>query len=160
MDLISIVFKFLNFFVIIGVAMYCIQHYVIPMVEKMLREYGVFIYNLESDYKDLQLQNQSIYENIQDQDRQFQVMKTRFVQWQKKCEERRVVQQLHQKTTDEAMQNRFVVRSCIIKNDRAIKDQSPVILNTVTQTLQSKYQNADEQKQYIEKLIQIMKEQS
>ncbi len=160
MDVINIVFKFLNFFVIVGIATYCVKHYVIPMVEKMLREHGVFIYNLESDYRDLQLQNQSISENIQDQDRQFRVMQTRFIQWQKKCEERLVVQQLHQQQTDDAMQNRFLVRSNIIKNDRVVKDQLPIILSSAAKVLQGKYQNVDEQKQYIEKLIQIMKEQS
>jgi hypothetical protein len=160
MDVINIVFRFFDFFVIIGLIIYGTRRHLIPMVEKLLREYGVFIYNLESDCKNLQLQTQSIYENIQDQDRQFQVMQKRFEMWQKKCEERLVLQQAEQQRTDDVMQNRFVVRSNVIKNDIAIKNQLPTILDAATKTLQGKYQGTSEQKQYIEKLIHVMKEQS
>ena len=160
MDVINVVFRLFDFFVIVGLIVYAIRHYVIPTVEKMLREYGVFIYNLESDCKNLQLQTQSIYENIQDQDRQFQVMQAKFVIWQKKCDERIVIQKLEQQRTDEAMQNRFMTRSSYIKNDMIVKEQLPAILDATTKTLQRKYHGTQQQKQYIDTLICVMKEQS
>lgn len=160
MDTINIVFRVLDFFVIVGLVRYAVKYYVIPIVEKMLREYGVFIYNLESDCKDLQFQTQSIYENIQDQDRQFQLMQSRFLIWQKQCDQRLAVQKVEQQRIDNEMQNRFLVRSDFIKNDNAIKEQLPAILHTATKILQQKYNNSHVQKQYIDELIHIMKDQS
>ena len=160
MDVISIVFRFFDFFVIIGLLFYLVKQYVIPMVEKMLREYGVFIYNLESDCKNLQLQTQSIHENIQDQDRQFQIMQLKFAVWQKKCDERLEAQILEQKKIDALMQDRFVIRSQYVKNDNALQDQLPIILDRATETLQQKYHGIELQKQYIDELIHVMKELS
>ncbi len=159
-DTINIVFRFLDFFVIVGVIFYGMKHYIIPAVEKMLREYGVFIYNLESDCKNLQLQTQSIYESMQDQDRQFQAMQGRFAIWQKKCSERIVAQKLEQEKTDQMMQNRFEMRSEFIKNDNFVQQQLPIILHATTKVLQQKYHAVDKQKEYIATLIHVMKEQS
>ncbi len=160
MDIISIIFRFFDFFVIVGLLFFCIKKYIIPGVEKMLREYGVFIYNLESDCKNLQLQTQSIHENIQDQDRQFQAMQARFLVWQKKCDERFNLEKLHQQRIDGVMQRRFDIRSEYIKNDSAIKEQLPDILEGVAQVLQKKYHGTQVQKQYIEELVCSMKERS
>lgn len=159
-DLISVVFVFLNFFVILGVIIFAVRRRLVPAAEKMLREQGVFFYNLESDYKDLQLQNQSIYENIQDQDRKFQALQARFVMWQKNCDKRVVLEQQDQLKIDEAMQQRFAMRAQMIEQHAVIKQQLPVIVAAATKSLQSKYQNVDEQKEYIEKLIGVMKERS
>jgi hypothetical protein len=136
------------------------RQYIIPAVEKMLREYGVFMYNLESDSKNLQLQTQSIYENIQDQDRNFQLMQTRFAVWKKKCDERVLAQKHEQARTDDLMRHRFIVRTEHIKNENAIKEEFPDILDAATKILQIKYHNPHEQRQYVELLISIMKERS
>ena len=160
MDFINVIFRFFDFFVIIGLAVYGIKHCIIPAVEKMLREYGVFIYNLESDCKNLQLQTQAIYENIQDQDRQFLAMRLKFVTWQKRCHEKIVLQKAGQEETDAAMQRRFEVRSEFIKNDALIKEQLPDILDAVAHDLHMKYRLASLQKEYIGTLIEVMKEPS
>ena len=156
--LIDIIFRFLDFFVINALAMYGVKHYLIPAVEKMLREYGVFMYNLESDCKNLQLQTQAIYENIQDQDRNFQALQSKFMIWQKKCDELVIVQQQEQYQVDQNMQKRFEVRSKFIKNDELVKQQLPAILDGVVQDLQTKFRSVEMQKQYIDKLIDVMKE--
>jgi hypothetical protein len=160
MDVVNIIFRFFDFFVIVGVLFYATKRYIIPTVEKLLREYGVFIYNLESDCKKLQLQSQSIHENIQDQDRQFQVMQARFLTWQNKCNERIFVQKAEQQRIDDRMQQRFELRSQYVKNDNAIKEQLPAILVSTTKILQKKYHEMDVQKQYINELIHVMKERS
>lgn len=160
MDFINIIFRFFDFFVIVGLAVYGFKHYIIPAIEKMLREYGVFIYNLQSDCKDLQLQTQAISENIQDQDRQFLAMQAKFVVWQKKCDERIALQVKEQELTDAKMQKRFEVRSEFVKNDAMLKEQLPGILDTVAHDLHMKYRSIDIQKQYIDTLIDIMKEPS
>ncbi|MBP6870061.1 hypothetical protein KBC04_04215 [Candidatus Babeliales bacterium] len=160
MDIINIVFRFFDFFVVLGVGVYTVKHYLIPTVEKMMREYGVFIYNLESDCKNLQLQSQSIHENIQDQDQHFQVMQTKFLTWQKKCHELVVLQKSEQERIDGLMQQRFVIRSEYVKNDKALKEQLPAIVDTATKKLQQKFYGTEAQKQYIEELIQVMKVKS
>lgn len=160
MNVLNIVFKFFDCFVIIGLMFYVIKQYLIPMVEKLLREYGVFIYNLESDCKNLQSQTQSIHENIQDQDRQFQAIQLRFLTWQKKCDERVGAQKVEQLRIDSAMHQRFIIRSQYVKNDSALQEQLPAILVHATKALQRKYYEVDEQRKYIDELIHVMKDRS
>ena len=71
-----------------------------------------------------------------------------------------VLQKIEQQRVDDIMQQRFIVRSDYVKNDNAIKEQLPAILNTVTTTLQHKYHTAPVQKQYIDELIHSMKVKS
>lgn len=160
MDVINIVFRFFDFFVILGIGFYGVRKYVIPAVEKILREYGVFIYNLESDCKNLQSQAQSIYERTQDQEREFQLMQAKFSAWQAQCDKQAVLQKLEQQKTDHAIEKAFILRSNYIKKARIVKTQLPVILQTAMETLQHKYHEAGVQKQYIDELIDVMKEQS
>lgn len=160
MNVVNILFRFFDLFVIIGLIMYAMKQYLIPMVKKLLQEHGIFISSLETDCKKLQAQSRSIYENIQDQERSFQILQARFEIWQKKCDERLAVQKIEQQRVDESMQNRFLVRSEYIKNDTALKDQLPIILDITTKNLEQKYHGTDVQKQYIDELIQVMKEQS
>lgn len=159
-DIINVVFRFFDFFIIIGCCVFAIKKHVIPSVEKMLREYGVFIYNLESDCKNLQLQTQSIYENIQDKNQQFQVMKSKFEIWQKKCDERIALHVDEQRIRDEAMQKRFQVQSFFIHNDYILKQQLPIILETATKKLEITYRQSYAQKEYLDSLVHVMKERS
>jgi len=160
MDIINVIFRFFDCFIVIGLAFFVIKYYLIPIVEKIMREYGVFIYNLESDCKNLQLQTQSICENIQDQEQHFQDMQRKFVIWQKKCEERTILQKSAQEKIDSCMQGSYETRSSYIKNDRALEEQLPAIIDNVTKKLQIQFSNIDFQKQYIDELIQVMKEKS
>ncbi len=159
-NIMNIFFRFLDFFVIAGLLIYAVIFYLIPAVEKMFREYGVFLYNLESDCKDLQLQTQAIYENIQDQDRQFLAMQARFAVWQKKCHEQVIIQKKEQELTDVLMQQRCQIQSDFIKNDKLLQRNLPSILDSVTSDLQIKYRASENQKQYIDTLVGIMKEPS
>ncbi|MBV8660666.1 MAG: hypothetical protein JO129_00795 [Candidatus Dependentiae bacterium] len=136
------------------------KKHVIPMVEKLLQEYGIFISKLEADCQKIQEESLSISENIQNQEHNFQSLQTRFEIWRKKCDERLSVQKAEQQKVDELMQERFLVRSAFIKNDFALKDQLPIILDATTKNLEQKYDGAEIQKQYIDELIQVMKEQS
>ena len=160
MDAINIIFRCFDFFVIVGLIVYGVKHYVVPAVEKMLRDHNMFLDNLENDCQNLQAQTQSIYENIQNQDRQFQLLQSKFLAWKEKCAERIGVQKLEQQKTDAAMQNRFLTRSDYIKNDMMIKEQLPAILDVTAKRLQVKYHGTDKQKQYIDTLIHVMKERS
>lgn len=158
MDLINVFFRFFDFFIVIGLAFFVIKHYLIPSVEKIIREYNVFIYNLESDCKNLQLQTQSISENIQDEEQRFYDMERKFLLWQKKCEEKVILQKSAQEKIDNLMQNSYETRSNYIKNDQAVKKQLPAIINNVTKKLRVQFCQKNFQKQYLDQLIQIMKE--
>jgi hypothetical protein len=158
--IISTFFRFLDFFVITAVVVYGIKHYLIPAVEKMWKEYNVFTYNLEKDCKDLQLQSQAIYENIQDQDRKFQAMQYNFALWQKICQSQLIIKQQEQECIDIKIQDRFKIKSNFIQNDTLIQEQLPMILDEVTCQLHDQYRGVEQQKQYIDVLINFMKEQS
>lgn len=160
MNIINVIFRFFDFFIIIGCAVFCIQRYIIPVVEKMIKEYTVFLYNLESDCKNLQLTTQSIYEKIQDQDLQFQSLQNKFVHWQKKQTEQLELQIIEQQKIDQIMQQRFEIQSSFIKNDYIIKEQLPMILDTATKKLQLKYHAPCAQQEYLDALINLMKDRS
>jgi hypothetical protein len=159
MNAMTIIFKFLDFFVIVGVLFFVSKKYIIPMVEKSLREYGLFLYNLDSDCKNLQLQTQSIYENMQDQELEFRAMQHKFSGWQQRCHQLKKIQDKEQETINDLLQDRFLHRSQCLKNRKVIEKQVPLILDNVVEQLQEKYNQQDVQKQYVEQVVQFMKEQ-
>lgn len=160
MDVINIIFRLFDFCVVIGLAYYGIYTYLIPEVEKLMREYGVFIYNLESDCKNVRLQTQSILENIQDQDRQFQAIQKKFSTWQKKCDELVLLRKAEQEKIDAVMERRHEKRLSYIQHDQILQEKLPVILNSVTKDLQIRFSDTNAQEKYMDELIQIMKERS
>lgn len=160
MDIINCVFRFFDFFVVIGLAVYYFNYYVVPQVEKMIREYSVFIYNLESDYKNLQLQVQSIQENIQDQDRHFQAMQEKFLVWKKKCDEKSILQQAKQEEIDQRIKESFILKTGFIERSAILKNELPEIMSIVKKKLHTQFSSSQAQKNYMHELIEVMKEKS
>ncbi|MGZ6250877.1 MAG: hypothetical protein ACXWL2_02515 [Candidatus Chromulinivorax sp.] len=158
MNIIIVIFKFLDFFVIIGFLTFVIKKYIIPMVEKALKEYGVFLYNLESDTKNLQLQSQAIYEGIEDQQLEFQAMQKKFLTWRQNCDRIKSIQEQEQVKNNQIMLQNFITRAHCMHNATIIKKEVPIILENVTCKIQEIYQQQDLQKKYIDQITQFMKE--
>ena len=158
MNIISVIFKFLDFFVIVGFLTFVVKKYIVPMVEKSLKEYGVFLYNLESDTKNLQLQSQAIHEGIQDQQLEFQAMQKKFLTWQKNCDRIKHIQEEEQAKNHQIMVQNFLTRAHCMHNAKIIKQEVPIILKNVTCKVQEIYQQQDLQKKYIDQITQFMKE--
>ncbi len=157
-DITTIIFRVFDFFVVAGVAVFIVKKYIIPAVEKMLKDENILLYNLESDGKNLQLQTQAIYENIQDQDRKFQILRNKFVVWQKTCDARLLVEQQERQLAQVSMLKNFETKLSFLQNHLVLQQQIPKILDAVTRDLQKKYSKVDDQKEYINTLIHEMKE--
>lgn len=159
-DFINVIFRYIDFLVIMIVGYFSITRYGLPIIEKLIREYEVFIYNLKSDSKNVLLQTQAIYENIQDKEQQFLAMQKKFIIWQKKSNLQKEYQQQEQQRIDLLVADHFALRSACLQNETMKQEQLPVIVDAATVALQKKYQAIDLQKQYIDELIHFMKEKS
>ena len=158
--IIDVVFKLLNFFVLAGLSYYVIQRYMVPAVVKMIAEYDVFINKLKDDAQAIQVDCQLITKKSNSQELQFQAMQVRFLEWQQKCQSQKNIRMVNQQHIEKKIQSRFDVRSHVVMNELAIKEQLPYILDRVTQKLQEKYSSTESQDKYIKELIHAMKEQS
>ena len=86
-------------------------------------------------------------------------MQAKFLLWQEKCRDQKVLQMIDQAQVVANIQNRFVLRSQVVMNQLAIKEQLPYILDRATEKLQEKYRHGDAQRKYTQDLIHVMKEQ-
>jgi len=160
MDIVNVVFRWLDF-IVIGAIIFFIMKYVgIPRIEKIKREYKLVLYNLESDCKKIQLQTQSIYETMHDQESEYILLRDRFDIWKKKCDEKIILQKIDQQVIDENMQKSFNLRTDIIKYEYMIKKEIPAVLDQTKELLYATYSQVDHQKSYIDQLIFYMKELS
>lgn len=159
MILINLIFSFLNFLLLIAVFYYVIQRFIVPAVVNMIKIYDAFIHRLQYDRQEVISDYQLILKNIDEQEEQFQVVQVKFLVWEKKCNDMRLERLAQQKKVERVLHDRFVIRSQVVMNELAIKNQLPNILDQVTQQLQSEYQVIEFQKKYTKDLIDLMKEQ-
>ncbi|AXK60581.1 hypothetical protein [Candidatus Chromulinivorax destructor] len=159
MIFLNFIFQVLNFFVLITVFYYAIQRLIIPAVVKMIELYDIFIQSLKHDRQEVIADYQVILKEIDTQEQQFELMQDKFLAWEKKCQQDRSQRLAEQKKIEQSLQDRFIIRSQVIMNELAIKEQLPYILAQVTEQLQLKYQAAEFQKKYTQDLIDGMKEQ-
>jgi len=157
--IINILFQFLNFAVLMTLFYYGIQKFLIPSVNKMIEKYDNFIFELKDSRQAVENKCQAITEKINSQEEQFKAVQLKFVVWQEKCRDRKILQITDQHQIVENIQNRFLLRSQVVMNEVAIKEQLPYILEKTAKKLQEKYHVADTQKVYINELIHVMKEQ-
>lgn len=159
MSFLNFIFQILNFFVLITVFYYAIKRLIIPAVVKMIELYDLFIQSLKHDRQEVIANYQVILKEIDTQEEQFQLMQDKFFVWGKKCQQDRSQRLTEQKKIEQSLNDRFAIRSQVIMNELAIKEQLPYILEQVTQQLQVKYQATEFQKKYTQDLIDGMKEQ-
>lgn len=159
MIFLNFIFQVLNFLVLITVFYYAIQRLIIPAVVKMIELYDIFIQSLKHDRQEVIADYQVILKEIDTQEQQFELMQDKFLAWEKKCQQDRSQRLAEQKKIEQSLQDRFIIRSQVVMNELAIKEQLPYILAQVTEQLQLKYQAAEFQKKYTQDLIDGMKEQ-
>lgn len=157
--IINILFKLLNFSVIVALFYYVIRNYVIPFVTKMMTDYDLFIHKLKDDRQIIKKDCQKISEKIDQQEEQLESMQLKFVLWQEKCRDEHVLQMIDQEHIVKKIHHRVQSRSQVVMNQLAIKKQLPYILDRATKKLQEKYHHVDAQKKYTQDLIHVMKEQ-
>jgi len=138
---------------------YGIKRLIIPAAIKMINLYDVFIYKLQHDRQDVASDCQVILNKLDEQEKQFHAIEKNFLIWEGVCNKKRIDRLAEQKKIELAVQDRFNIRSDVVLNELAIKEQLPYILDQVTQQLQAKYQVAEFQKKYTKDLIDVMKEQ-
>ena len=125
-----------------------------------MAEYDTFIYKLKDDAQSLQSESKNLTVKTDRQELEFQTMQTRFLLWKEKCRDHKAASIADQKRIERLIQDRFDLRSQVVMNELAIKEQFPYILDRATQKLQEKYHIVASQEKYIKELIHIMKEQS
>jgi len=159
-DVVSFVFQCIDFLIIAALFFYIAKYHVIPMVKKMIEEYHLFIQKIQSDQQAIVQESGDLIKKIKNQDDEFIAIANKFAIWQKKCQQQVALEKSKQHEIDKAMQKRFDARSHYLEKEFAVKDQLPVILDSVTKSLQLKYQTHGDSKKYIEELIFEMKELS
>lgn len=154
-----VVFRFLNFFLLMALFYYVYIYFIVPAVKKMIELYDQILCKLQDDRKMVQLDCQLIINSTKEQKKQFELIETKFLLWQKKSNEQDLLQLAERKKIEQAISSRFDIRSQVVMNEFAKKEQLPYILDRVTQELQVKYQAIEPQKKYIDDLVDVMKEQ-
>ena len=160
MIFINVIFRLLNFIILATLFYYVIKKFILPFIIKTMAAYDIFIGKLKDDVQVLQSESKGLEAKTDRQESEFQVMEKRFLLWQEKCRDDKMASIADQKRIERLIRDRFDVRSQVVMNELAIKEQFPYILDRATQKLQEKYQTDESQEKYIKELIRVMKEQS
>jgi hypothetical protein len=159
-SIVSIVFRYLNFLVLVACGKYIFSAYVIPSVKKMMHDLSIYLQNLQQDANDVKKSVGMIRQQIKDQQLLFDAMQNKFVTWQKN---RAIIAQnadQDRKKYVASMQQRSATRSICLQSNKALQKELPAILNSVTVQLQKKYDNELVGQKYIDELLQEMKDVS
>ena len=159
-SIVSVIFRCLNFLVLVGCAKYAFSVYVIPSVKKMMQDLIAYVQNLQKDTQDIKKSVSMIEQQMKDQQILFDGMQHKFAVWQKKSEIVAQVADEERKKYVAIMQERSATRLMYMQNDKALQKELPAILNSVTVQLQKKYDDELVGQKYIDELLQEMKDVS
>jgi hypothetical protein len=80
-EIISIIFKVINFAVIAWIIKYVFQNHILPGIKEKLAGKFAFFRRLEDKNKDLIIQNELLEKEIKDQDNLFELLKEKISTW-------------------------------------------------------------------------------
>lgn len=157
-DAINVLFRWLDFVVIMVGAVYLVVSKLTPVVLKMIADHALFLYNLRDDCKHVQLQNDSLHSAIEEQDRAYLNLRHKFELWHAICDKKKEERCHLQQIIDTKMIERSQVRSHFLQDKQCLVYQIPQVVQRVEQQLVEKFQSPTEQKEYLNTLISVMKE--
>ena len=159
-EIVDIVFRILNFIVVLFLGRYAMMHYIIPFVNEEIKRYKKHLDQLQENHKSFQADCRQIEENLNDQETFFNTMNDRLKIWTRSCQDHKAFVLENQKKIRQKIEERFEVRSSNVKNNMILQKNIPTILEKSKKILQKKYMTSTDQKKYMKNLLHNMEKNS
>jgi len=155
-EALAILYKVINFVVMILVITYVLQKFQLPIFREKIAQKFSFFKGLEDQFKDLKEQNIIATKEITDQGKLFEHLKSKIHTWSQarelQWEERRAKLQ----KINEAHKKRINIQTQNIHQQRLIKEIFPRVINGTSQQLKQKFKQDQESKVFLKDIISYM----
>lgn len=157
---IDVFFRILNFLVVLVGIFYIIQRYAIPFIKDFMAQEKQTFDDLHRKNNDIQQQRGSIEQEYADQEEWFNSIEEKFMEWQKTVEQRQHAKESLQQEIVKNMQERYDARLYAVSKKKFVKQEVLPMLDTVRDSLMKQYKKSADQKNYVHKLVNAVKERS
>ncbi len=157
-NFITILFRYLNFLVLILLAKYVFSRRIVPLVHRMMNDLVAYFQRLQQDTYDVHESVVKLEDRIEHQKIFFDQMHHKFSIWRKKSKDLADKKQQEQEQYCHAIEERSKTRLHYIHNDRALQKHLPAVLESVKVQLHNKFIAQENGKKYIDDLLRQMKD--
>lgn len=157
MSLLIIIFKILNFAVLVFLARYAIQRYLVPFAYSAMQEYDNFLIQLLAKKRSFQEQEDRVRAQIHEQDLFFLDIEKKFSLWQQALEKELAKKDAQQCMLEEEIQNITAQRLYNLQTKLAQKQLFPKIIQEAESEIVHYYNDARVQDRYTNVVIANLK---
>ena len=153
---IDIIFKLLNFFVLICTGWYIFNHYIIPMVAGHTKAYRQFKELLRLQKEELEAACEYLQDDLTS-DKQYAIsLEEKFDTWQQVLDKKADQDDVLYEKMCLQTQRKKEQQQVYIQQQKYIAEQLPEILAQVESQLQKKFESVSAQQMYIDSMVKKM----
>ncbi len=160
MTLLIIVFKILNFMVLVMLARYAIERYLVPYAYSAMQEYDNFLIQLLTKKRYFQEQEDLVRAKVHEQDLFFLNIENKFNLWKKALEKEQALKDKQQCILEKEIHDITEQRLYNLQAKLAQKQLFPKIIQDAELEIRHYYNDADVQNRYNKELIANLKKRT
>ncbi|KKP28132.1 MAG: hypothetical protein UR12_C0025G0006 [candidate division TM6 bacterium GW2011_GWF2_30_66] len=155
-EIITIVFKLINFAAFIWLVKYVFKSNILPdLKEKLSAKFALFK-RLEEKNKDLIFQNELLEKEIKDQDKLFELLKEKINTWDKELKKEKEINILEYKKIIASHKNRTEIQAQNMHNQKLISEIFPRVIAGTFKQLEQKFKQEQESEKFFRNIINYM----
>jgi len=152
-SILDLAFSLLNFAIVLAVGVYVFKSYVGPQLrEKIVQEYTDFM-NVHNEHRSLMLEQQTLEEEILDQEDQAALLFKKINQWRNMVEISTQAELLAQEKTKKSLAEYYVQQSRQYALHKAYRDIGPLVVHKLEQDLKKRFSDPQEGHAYIARIL-------
>jgi len=156
-EIVSTIFRFINFAVFAGLLVYLFKKYALPQVKEKLVEKYAFFKDLENQYKNLINQNEVAKNEIKDQDNLFEVLKKKITLWNKSCDKENKAREKELELIIQYHKDRLEKQTQNIQHQKLLEEVFPRVIAGTYKQLEEKFSKKQESEKFLNNIIGYMK---
>lgn len=157
MALLIIIFKLLNFAVLLILAQYAIKHYLVPFAHAGMQQYDNFLIQLLAKKRNFQEQENLVRAKVHEQNLFFLDIEKKFAVWKEALEKEQAQKNIQQCILEKEIHDITVQRLYNLQTKLAQKQLFPQIIQEVEQEIVQHYKNSSVQERYNKELFADLK---
>ena len=157
MSLLIIIFKILNFVVLLLLARYAIERYLVPFVYKAMQEYDNFLIQLLTKKRHFQEQENLVRAKVHEQDLFFLDIEKKFALWKQALEKEQAKKDKQQCLLEQEIHDITAQRLYNLQTKLAQKQLFPKIIQEAESEIVHYYDDVHVQNRYINTVIAQLK---
>jgi hypothetical protein len=155
-EIVTIIFKIVNFVAIAWIIKYAFQKYIFPGIKEKLFAKFAFFRGLEEKNKNLIIQNELLEKEIKDQDKLFELLKEKIEAWNKETKKQRETTLLEAQKINSFHKKRVETQTQNIHSQKLLSEIFPRVIDGTFKQLEQKFRQEQEAEKFFRNIINYM----